>query len=362
MPKRGDTKRDLDDVQVLGDWNYTIQPDTPLVWVRSGALDRYLLKFNVHSHSPSTAGFIFHAEADGPGLDGVSFWIERKTNPETGECFRRYVLSGDGLESKPIATRRYPDTGGEDVEEVEMLVQGFSACIFLRNRKVQIKLRTQPGRGSICFYNSTKATEEEDNKDDITFSNVRITALRRGPLEIDGTLRRREALLKEPADPELALDGTLDDDDGKEKVDAQGESVVTTVAPDSPDDSIEFRKSGTMQRTGSTPVIPKGSQSFQKRLGNSQSQGSFAQLGTPSTMGRTHPCKMRPGFSDNTLRKSGGAVLASTTKGNFGGTFNNSWTPLGLNPAKSQQQIARDNILKPSMQSRTNACHDFIPM
>jgi hypothetical protein len=359
MPTRGETKRDLDDVQVLGDWNYTIQPDTPLVWVRSGALDRYLLKFSVTSHLPSTAGFIFHAEADGPGIDGVSFWIERRTNPETGEHYRRYVLSGDGLESKPIATRRYPEASDkEDVEEVEILVQGFSACIFLRKRKVQMKLRTKPGRGSICFYNSTKATEE-GLSDDVTFSNVRITALRRGPLEIDGTLRRREQILKAPAVPEQAEDGMLDASDGDDKVDSHGESMMTTVPPDSPENSLEFTRSGGMRRTASTPAMAKGSQTFKGKLGMSQTQGSFAALGAPSTLGRTHPSKMR----DATLRKSGGAVLASTAKGStFGGFGSKSWTPLGQNPAKSEQQIARDNILKPSMQKRANACHDFIPM
>lgn len=360
MPKRGETKRDLDDVQVLGDWNYTIQPDTPLVWLRSGALDRYLMKFHVQSHLPSTAGFIFHAEADGSGLDGISFWIERRKNPETGEFFRRYVLSGDGLESKPVATRRYPDPGGEDAEEVEILVQGFSACIFLRNRKVQMKLRSKPGRGSICFYNSTKATEEAI-EDDVTFSNVRITALRRGPLEIDGTLRRREALLKEPAEPEPVLDGMLEASEGEEKFNTHGESVVTTVPPDSPESSLELTKSGAMRRTASTSAVARGGQSFQKSLGHSQSQGSFAQLGVPSTLGRTHPSKMR--VTDSTLRKSGGAVVGSTAKGRtLGGTWNKSWTAVGLNPAKSQQEIARDNILKPSMPSRAGACHDFIPM
>lgn len=360
MPTRGETKRDLDDVQVLGDWNYTIQPDTPLVWLRSGALDRYLMKFSVHSYLPSTAGFIFHAEADGSGLDGVSFWIERRKIPETGECFRRYVLAGDGLESKPIATRRYPDAEGEEIEEVEILVQGFSACIFLRNRKVQMKLRTKPGRGSICFYNSTKVTEEGEN-DDITFSDVRITALRRGPLEIDGTLRRREALLKEPAEPEQPLDGMLEGDDAENKLGGHGESVATTVPSEIPGNSLEFTMSGRMKRTESTPTMQRGP----KSLAMSQSQGSFAQLGAPSTLGRTHPSKMRPGFSDvtgGTLRKSGGAVLASTMGSTFGKTRNKSWTPLGQNAPKSQQQMARDIILKPSMQTRANACHDFIPM
>merc|ERR1719424_588777 len=106
---------------------------------------------------PSTAGMIFHSEADGPGIDGVSFWIERRE--VDGEMTRRYVLAGDGLESKPLATRSYPDPGGEAVEDVEVLVQGFTACIFVRNRQVQIRCRTKASRGSICFYNSTKVSD-----------------------------------------------------------------------------------------------------------------------------------------------------------------------------------------------------------
>merc|ERR1719163_2235611 len=104
---------------------------------------------------PSTAGMIFHSEADGPGIDGVSFWIKRRQDHE-GQLTRRYVLAGDGLESKALATRKYPDPGGDSVEDVEVLVQGFTAVIFVRNRTVQIRCRTKSTRGSICFFNSTK--------------------------------------------------------------------------------------------------------------------------------------------------------------------------------------------------------------
>jgi len=135
MPGKKSNKRDLDDIQVLGVWNFTIQPETPLVWLRTGALDRYLLKFQIHSSIPSTAGLIFHSEADGPGSDGVSFWIERRL--QDGVMTRRYVLAGDGLESKPLATRKYDDPGGECVEDIEVLCRASllsSSCVIDRSR------------------------------------------------------------------------------------------------------------------------------------------------------------------------------------------------------------------------------------
>merc|ERR1740117_2480685 len=100
---RGQDRNGLEDVQVLGEWNFTLQGDTPLYWLRCGQLDRYLLRFTVHSPCPSTCGIVFHAEADGPGTDGTSFWIERRKTATGGT--RRYILSGEGLDSKPIVTR-----------------------------------------------------------------------------------------------------------------------------------------------------------------------------------------------------------------------------------------------------------------
>merc|ERR1719352_243693 len=125
--------------------------------------------------NPCTAGCIFHAEADGPGIDGASFWIERRAN-EDGTYTRRYVLAGEGLESKALVTRKYPDTAGDDTEDVELLVQGYKTVIFVRNRQVQIRCRTKPGKGSICLFNSTKV--EDSTSGDVHFSGVRITALR----------------------------------------------------------------------------------------------------------------------------------------------------------------------------------------
>merc|ERR1711959_266014 len=102
--------------------------------------------------------------------DGASSWIERRQDKD-GQLTRRYVLAGDGLESKPLATRKYPDPGGEAVEDIEVLVQGFTAVIFVRNRQVQIRCRMKSSRGSICFFNSTKPSNEVP--DDVHFSNCR---------------------------------------------------------------------------------------------------------------------------------------------------------------------------------------------
>merc|ERR1711972_1171646 len=62
----------------------------------------------------------------------------------------------------------------------------------MQNRKVQFRFRTKSGRGSLAFFNTTNGIN-----DDVHFADVRITALRRGPLEITGTLGRRElAMMK----------------------------------------------------------------------------------------------------------------------------------------------------------------------
>jgi hypothetical protein len=392
MPGRGHSnKRDLDDIQVLGDWNFNIQTETPLVWLRSGALDRYLLRFTVDSHFPSTAGLIFHAEADGPGFDGVSFWIERRPGVDGEHGYRRYVLSGDGLESKPVTTRRYPDAGGQVREDVEVLVQGYTACIFVRDRMVQIKMRTKIGRGSICFYNSTKATEDGLNQD-ISFSGVRITALRRGPLEVAGTLRRREALLKEAtAEPEPS--GLLDSiPDGSLVLEEDSDDKATT-AP-ATESSLRFSKSGagttgntfyqtaspsgakgvSLDRSASSPgftgttTLPL---SYQKKLGGYRVQASPGNSGS-------QPTRLQRNLSDSALRKSGGLLcgLSSTSKAKpnarsqstaqaqrFGGQRSGgTWAPYATNGHTSEQQFVREQVIRPLPQSQANACQDFIPM
>merc|ERR1712080_151258 len=150
---------------------------------------------------------------------------------------------------------------------------GFTAVIFVRNRQVQIRCRMKASRGSICFFNSTKATEGGLH-DDVHFSNCRITALRRGPLEVGGILARRERALKEPRqeaeeqgalDP-LNADGSVLYGDGEEKKDGGfHDSVATTAPPDSLAGSMHLTKSGPAAtttgnffKTSSSPGVTRG--------------------------------------------------------------------------------------------------------
>jgi len=365
-------KRDLDDIQVLGVWNFTIQPETPLVWLRTGPLERYLLKFQVHCHLPSTAGMIFHSEADGPGIDGVSFWIERRMQP-SGEMTRRYMLAGDGLESRPIATRSYPDPGGEAVEDVELLVQGFTACIFVRNRQVQIRCRTKASRGSICFYNSTKASEDGLCDDDVHFSNTRITALRRGPLEVGGTLARRERALEPRQEENSALDplnadGSVVFDDGKDP--GLHDSVATTAPPESEYGSMHLTKSAAATTTGNfcNNTLQQPGATKRGFRHTTTARGAFGKLGSSpsSTMfsGRpgAGPARLRASLSDSALRKSGVALCGLSAASKARNFSEDDWIPLAMNPPKSQQEFVREHAIRPLPASRTSACQDFIKM
>jgi len=376
MPGKKSNKRDLDDIQVLGVWNFTIQPETPLVWLRTGPLDRYLLRFVVHSDMPSTAGMIFHSEADGPGIDGVSFWIERRQGAD-GEFTRRYVMAGEGLDSRPIASRKYPDTPGEAVEDIEVLVQGFTAVVFVRNRQVQLRCRTKVSRGSICFFNSTKSTDDGLHED-VHFSNCRITALRRGPLEVGGTLAQREKALadslKEPPPEEAATldplqaDGSIVYGDGEmEKGGGFHESVATTAPPDSPGISTHLSKSGAATTTG--PFFKAGASPGVTRTGfrhTATTRGAFGKSGSPNLTnsnamfhGRpgASPARLRPNLSDSALRKSGSALCGLSSASKVRG-FGDDWVPLTMNPPTSQQKFCKDHAIKPSASSK--ACQDFI--
>jgi len=376
MPGKQPKKRDLDDIQVLGVWNFTIQPETPLVWLRTGPLDRYLLRYAIHCDLPSTAGMIFHAEADGPGIDGVSFWIERRQQP-SGEMTRRYMLAGDGLESKPLATRTYPDPGGEAIEDIEVLVQGFTTVIFVRNRQVQIRCRTKASRGSICFYNSTKATED-GLREDVHFSNCRITALRRGPLEVGGTLARRERALEpkqeieEPGalDP-LNADGSVVYDDGTKKDGGLHDSVATTAPPDSLGGSMHLTKSAAATTTGNFFKSPSSLGATRGGFRNTATtRGAFGKLGPASSnsssmfSGRpgAGPGRLRGSLSDSSLRKSGVALCGLSPAAKARGFGGDEWVPLAMNVPKSEQAFVREHAIRPLPASQKNTCQDFIKM
>lgn len=318
---------------------------------------------------------IFHAEADGPGIEGVSFWMERRIQPD-GSLTRRYMLAGDGLESKPLATKQYPDPGGEFSEDIEMLVQGFTFCIFIAGRKIQIKGRTKPSRGSICFYNSTKFIDGSSSED-VHFSNCRITALRRGPLEVGGTLATREKHLSKLSAPKQAavaetnldplnVDQSVVYDDGEKKDNFNfHDSVATTAPPDSPQTSLQLTKSAAANTTGSffkmsSPGVTRGGPG---QFGNTTRTGFGNKFGASNTIfsGRGGPGagRLRPSMSDGALRKSGSAlcgVSPATQARGFGGD----WIPLAAPPPNSEQQFVRNHAIKPLPPGRKNACRDVI--
>jgi len=364
MAGKKTNKRDLDDIQVLGAWNFTIQPETPLVWLRTGPLDRYLMKFSIHSNCPSTAGMIFHAEADGPGIDGVSFWMERRI--VDGVCTRRYVLAGDGLESRALATKKYPDPGGEASEEIELLVQGFTTVFFVRNRTVQIRCRTKASRGSISFFNSTKPDPEIDDadKEDAHFSDCRITALRRGPLEVSGLLARREVGLKKSVNkppPQEEDEGALDplqvDNslvyEGREKDDiGYHESMATTAPSDSAGNSIRLTKASLGATRGG---FRNTTGQLRMKSGNDSMMFSGRAKAGQNKMGRS--------ISDGALRKGGAALCglspASKMRGFSGG---GEWVALTGGLPTSEQQFAKEFAIRPLPAGQKNACQDFIKM
>lgn len=173
-------------VQVLGPWNFTLQVDTPLYWLRCGALDHYLMRTRVRSPCPSTAGVVIHSEADSSGMEGVSFWMERM--PEG----KRYYLAGADLDSSPVVTRLYPDSGVEATEDFEVMMQGVNGCIFLRNRQVKIKFQLRRVKGSLAFYNTSKGETSE-----VHFSNVQVINLSKSTPELTGMLASREKAVME---------------------------------------------------------------------------------------------------------------------------------------------------------------------
>lgn len=353
----------LDDVQVLGCWNFTLQGDTPLYWLRTGQLDRYLLKFRIHSPSPSTCGFVLHAEVDGPGTDGASFWVERRPGrKEASEGSRRYMLAGEGLESKPIVTRPYPDAGGDLTEDVEILMEGYGGTIFLQERKVVLRFRTKHNKGSVAFYNSTQG-----EKDEVHFGGVRLTALRRGPLEVAGPLLKRERALDR-----FAAQGALEEaeDRGHARATPKGSTFSAFGALAADSHSSTTAPDPWAPRMGSTMTMSStfggGSPELRSSLGR-QSLPSPAGSGARSPMqlaGRNAApqARLQLSASDGALRKtlgsfSGGSAALRRAAG--GGRSGDRWIPLAVNAPAGEQQLLK-TITRPTPNAR--ACNDFIAM
>lgn len=308
----------LDDVQVLGEWNFTLQGDTPLYWIRSGALERYLLNFRVCSPCPCTCGLVLHAEADGSGTDGVSFWVERKAGKDGREGTRRYMLAGGGLDSKAIATRAFPDAGGEYCEDIQVFMQGYTGTVLLQGRKVQLRFRTKRGRGSVAFYNSTQG--EVDN---VHFSSLRITALRRGPLEVGGDLGRREQDLQAAHDKEQDME--------LETANSMGASLKDLTG-----DRLPAMSSSSTY----TPTALAG----RRAVG----PGGSSPLG--ATRWPPPKARLQKNASDGVLRKSFGVSRSAAGDG---------WLPLATNAPASEQRFLQDIS---SRRTSRKACNDFIAM
>lgn len=329
----------LDDVQVLGVWNFTLQADTPLYWLRCGRLDKYLLKFKINYPCPSTCGLVLHAEADFGGTDGTSFWIERRQGPEG--CTKRYLLSGDGLESRPIVTRQYPDDGRDHEDEVEVLMQGYSGVIMVQNRKVQLKFRCKHDKGSIAFYNSTQA-----ERDDVHFSGVRITALRRGPMEIGGTLGRRERSM-------LGLD-SLSQDQSLSTA-AYDEEFVGTRG-----DEVGPEQEFAGSRSSAAPT-PSQARAMQSSTYSGASSGAGKGSGRPPRSQHQGSGVLQRSASEGVLRKTGGGRGYSRPGSRGAGSSRGGrWVAVATNAPASEKQLIRDSMPKAKLTAKS--CTDFIEM
>lgn len=362
----------LDDVHVLGEWNFTLQSDTPLYWIKSGNLDRYLLRFRAHSPGcPSTFGIVFHAEADGPGTDGCSFWIERSAGfKNQGEPTKRYLLAGDALESQSVITRPFPDSRSEEVEDVQMLVQGYTGVIFLQDRKVQIKFRLKHLKGSVAFYNTTQANDAF--RDDVTFSGVAITALRRGPMEIAGKLGQREqAMLGRDSRPQAggASDGLVGEAAAADLAVGNQASLVAAgpstrggggcggrSSMSASDPSAAFRATAPERQSGSrTGPVGTRSVSAVAGRGSGRNMASASQTWGKGR-GAAKGVRLRQSASDGVLRKSGGSLFAATTGSNHNG---GGWIPVATNAHMGEQELLKDVNRR---ELETGACKDFIAM
>lgn len=354
----------LDDVQVLGEWNFTLQSDTPLFWIKSGQLERYLLRFRAQSYcNPATFGFVFHAEADGPGTDGVSFWVERsaaRTGLDYKPAVKRYILAGDGLDSKPVITREYPDVDGHTVEDCQMLVQGYTGCIFLQDKKVQIKFRLKQMKGSVAFYNTTQ--NQETTRDEVFFSGVAITAMRRGPLEVAGVLARRERqILGHSATAYKEEESIRSKNAGADEAGGGfGEQPDVTARPYADSAAVTFAQTTSTQFRGSRA----GSQAAMRST--APSFGGRGSMGSPARGMNATVLAGGPQFASNVASVAGrrGRLGQSASDGMLKKTkgSGDSWLPLATNSFMREQDLMR-NTMKPRRHvDSSNACSDFIAM
>lgn len=347
----------LDDVQVLGSWNFTLQADTPLYWLRTGQLERYLLTCRVAMPCPCVAGIVLHGEVDGPGTDGASFWVERKPPGKRDlAATRRYIVAGDGLESKPIITRAFEDTDAEVTEDIEIMMEGYSGTIMLHGRRVQLRFRLKHGKGSVGFYNSTPSATEDGGDEPcdgpgipgVHFGGVRITAMRRGPLEVDGRLLKRERNLERFAEEERKLEeGGAGNSGpcGNEQSPSASAMLMSQRTQLPQDGARRSRSSGSHLKASQPTKLPQ------------------ALVGPRGDAGGTLGMRLDGSSSASKLRlsRSDGALRSRSTSGCRPGQQPLQWLPLATNAPAGEQALLRGVTQRHQVDIRRD-CVDFIPL
>jgi len=329
-----------------------------------------LLRFTAKAPiQPATFGLVFHAEADGPGTDGCSFWIER-TRDRKGECTKRYCLAGESLESKPVVTRSFPDQLGAYEEDVQILLQGYTGCVLLQDKKVQIKFRLKSMCGSVAFYNTSREA-------DVSFCRVAITALRRGPMEVTGILGNREKSMlgfsgKAAADKaateerpgegvhaEMAVGvsspmaSAAKSGMGKQD-DSHFAGTCSTAVPTDTAAGTGFRS--TDQESSMKAVSFRSTAPVGKGGGGGRSgpQGASRTWGQGQQFRGSPKARLHQSASDSILKKSGAICSGTSPNSTMMHT-----QPLALNPHKAEQQLMKEVSRRDLEKSN---CKDFIPM
>uniref|UniRef100_A0A7S3UIU0 Uncharacterized protein n=1 Tax=Oxyrrhis marina TaxID=2969 RepID=A0A7S3UIU0_OXYMA len=162
----------LSGISLLGPWSVSLQQDTPLYWLRCDPLEHYLLKCQVswQTHNDNTTdsvcfGLVTHSHQESLGMDGASLWMEASNGKKV------YCVGGNDLASAPVVTREYPCRPGE-VEEWELLMQGYHGTLFTMQRKVRIQFKVSQNIGMVALFNSSRGADEPV---DAHFANVVIT-------------------------------------------------------------------------------------------------------------------------------------------------------------------------------------------